>query len=225
MEAARRKHGLPTLPGPVFVNLNNLYKLTPQLFASWLSILAASPTNATLSMLSLPSEAAHHLIARAPPPPSPPFGFVDYLPKRDHMSRAAAATVFLDTHLVNAHTTAMDVGWSCLPAVTLPHERFSARVGASILAALGCPDTLARTHDDYEQIAVRLGSSEAASDQVRRCLETAKRPPVARIWDTARWVREWERGLKLMADLMTLGEGGSKGTRGHHTLPAPLAAA
>lgn len=203
---ARGRLGLPTLDGPVFVNLNNLYKVSPDMFKMWLSIIRSSPANATLSVLSLPSDAVKHLVSRAPPPPSPPLSFLDYVPKRQHMIRAAGATAFFDTLLVNAHTTAMDVAWACLPSVTLAHERFAARVGASILGALGCSHTLARTKEDYHDIGVKLARSTRAGARVRECLETARsstRP--AKMWDTKRWVGEWEIAMKMLSDVRASG--------------------
>ena len=115
------------------------------------------------------------------------------------MSRAALATAFLDTFLVNAHTTAMDVAWACLPSVTLSHERFASRVGASVQSALGCVQTLARNVQDYQDIAIKLGRSKVAAKIAKTCLEIGK--DRARLWDTRRWVKDWERAMKLLCQV------------------------
>lgn len=71
----------------------------------------------------------------------------------------------------------MDVLWTGTPVVTLPGETLASRlvlvffkfislfnhfflhrVAASQLATLGCPELIARTRQEYEQIAIRLGN-------------------------------------------------------------------
>ncbi|KAJ1478532.1 glycosyl transferase family 41-domain-containing protein [Baffinella frigidus] len=56
--------------------------------------------------------------------------FVEMMPREQHLERAALTDAFLDTLLVNAHTTAMDMTWAGVPVVTRPHVRFSSRVAA-----------------------------------------------------------------------------------------------
>ena len=43
-----------------------------------------------------------------------------------------------------------------LPLVTVADARFASRVAAAILIAAACPHTLARSHDDYVALVVRL---------------------------------------------------------------------
>ena len=42
--------------------------------------------------------------------------------------------------------------------VSLPLETLASRVGASLLHTLGCPELVAESYVDYENIAVRLGN-------------------------------------------------------------------
>lgn len=42
--------------------------------------------------------------------------------------------------------------------VSLPLETLASRVGASLLYTLGCPELVADSYEDYENIAVRLGN-------------------------------------------------------------------
>ena len=42
--------------------------------------------------------------------------------------------------------------------VSLPLETLASRVASSQLLALGCPELVAKDYDDYENIAVRLGT-------------------------------------------------------------------
>jgi protein O-GlcNAc transferase len=42
--------------------------------------------------------------------------------------------------------------------ISLPLETLASRVGASLLYTVGCPELVAESYDDYENIAVRLGN-------------------------------------------------------------------
>lgn len=120
------------------------------------------------------------------------------LPREAHLQRAWAATVMLDTLLVNGHTTGMDVTWAGLPLVTVPDSRFASRVGASILSAVGCPLTIARDGSEYVMLGSRIAASERAEDIVRECLGRGRTE--GRLFDTERWVRDWERMTRMLWD-------------------------
>lgn len=53
------------------------------------------------------------------------------------------------------------------PMISLPLETLASRVGASLLHTLGCPELVAASYDDYENIAVRLGNDSAYLKSVR----------------------------------------------------------
>lgn len=163
---------------------------------------------ATLTLVALPEDAQPFLqrSATAALGTHSRLHFVEYLPRMEHLERAALATVFLDTLLVNAHTTAMDVLWAGLPLVTSPDTRFASRVAASVLMAACCTETVAATHDEYVNLAVRLATVPAASRRVRKCLADA-RAPVARggegatLFDAAGWVQGLERLVRKLWDV------------------------
>ena len=52
----------------------------------------------------------------------------------------------------------MDVLWAGTPMVTLPSETLASRVASSQLVALGTPELIAKDRQEYEQIAIRLGT-------------------------------------------------------------------
>mmetsp|Transcript_35636 Transcript_35636/g.80406 ORF Transcript_35636/g.80406 Transcript_35636/m.80406 type:complete len:158 (-) Transcript_35636:101-574(-) len=136
------------------------------------------------------------------------------LPREQHLVRCQHVSLFLDTQLVNAHTTALDVVWSGLPLVTTPHVRFASRVATSILITTKCLTTIGRNHDDYVDISVKLSSSQQKMNEIRRCYNLCRdmnssststaastaspssyRPCV--LFDTRRWVEDFERLLLL----------------------------
>lgn len=84
--------------------------------------------------------------------------FSNVAAKEEHVRRGQLADVCLDTPLCNGHTTSMDVLWTGTPVVTLPGETLASRVAASQLNTLGCPELVARTRQEYQDIAIRLGN-------------------------------------------------------------------
>uniref|UniRef100_A0A7N5KAL4 O-GlcNAc transferase C-terminal domain-containing protein n=1 Tax=Ailuropoda melanoleuca TaxID=9646 RepID=A0A7N5KAL4_AILME len=52
----------------------------------------------------------------------------------------------------------MDVLWAGTPMVTMPGETLASRVAASQLTCLGCPELIAKSRQEYEDIAVKLGT-------------------------------------------------------------------
>jgi protein O-GlcNAc transferase len=77
------------------------------------------------------------------------------LPLEDHLARYRLVDLFLDTLPVNAHTTASDALWAGLPVVTLVGQSFAGRVGASLLNAIGLPELVTHSIEDYEALALR----------------------------------------------------------------------
>ena len=71
------------------------------------------------------------------------------------------ADLFLDTLPYNAHTTASDALWASLPVLTRQGRAFQARVGASLLKAIGLPELITETLADYEARAVEIARDPA----------------------------------------------------------------
>ena len=62
----------------------------------------------------------------------------------DHLARYPLADLFLDSSPYGAHTTAADSLWMNVPILTVPGHSFASRVCASLLAAAGSVNWLAR---------------------------------------------------------------------------------
>jgi predicted O-linked N-acetylglucosamine transferase (SPINDLY family) len=64
--------------------------------------------------------------------------------------------LFLDTLPYNAHTTASDALWAGLPLLTCRGTTFPGRVAASLLDAIGLPELVTQSLNDYESRAIAL---------------------------------------------------------------------
>ena len=154
--------GLPT-DAVLLCSLNQLPKLDPHLFTTWLNGLrraAAAPPATKLWILKFPAAAAERLRAEAAAHLSaaPRSSLLD-LPTveyADHLRRAYHCDLFVDSRLCNAHTSATDALWAGTPLLTLPGGPQTARVAASLLNAVQLPSLVVHTLRAYEEQLVRL---------------------------------------------------------------------
>ena len=155
----RQELGLPS-DGFVFCCFNNNYKITPSVFDSWVRILKAVP-NSVLWLFEDNPLAAINLRkeAKARGIDEPRLVFAKSMPLDHHLARHSAADLFLDTLPYNAHTTASDALWAGLPLLTCMGESFASRVAASLLKAVGMPELITNTQEEYEAKAIELGQN------------------------------------------------------------------
>jgi predicted O-linked N-acetylglucosamine transferase (SPINDLY family) len=113
-----------------------------------------------------------------------------------HLARQPLADLFLDTLPYNAHTTASDALWVGLPVITTPGTTFPGRVAASLLRAIGLPELIAPSLDEYERLALRLARDTEALSALKAKLN-AQRPSFP-LFDTKRFTRHLEAALTTM---------------------------
>jgi protein O-GlcNAc transferase len=145
----------------IYVNFNQLYKITPEVFDVWMRVLHRVPDSVLWLVLN-PSEGVSALRkeAEARGVDSTRLIFAEKVPLRDHVIRASiGGDLFLDTYVYNGHTTATDVLWAGLPVLTRPGEQMASRVAAGLLTALGREDLVVESWEAYEEMAVRAADN------------------------------------------------------------------
>ncbi|KAI1713615.1 glycosyl transferase family 41 domain-containing protein [Ditylenchus destructor] len=154
---SRQQYGLPD-DAVVFCNFNQLYKIDPATLDMWCEILAKVPKS-VLWLLRFPYHGEPNVIKFCAERgiDSKRIVFSNVAAKEEHVRRGQLADVCLDTPLCNGHTTGMDILWTGTPMITMPLETLASRVASSQLYALGCPELVAKSREDYVRIAVRLG--------------------------------------------------------------------
>ncbi len=157
---SRQQYGLPE-DAVVYCNFNQLYKIDPPTLRMWVNILNAVP-NSVLWLLRFPQVGETNIIVAAQQMGcrNGAIVFSNVAAKEEHVRRGQLADVCLDTPLCNGHTTGMDVLWAGTPMVTLAGETLASRVASSQLLTLGCPELIAKDRQDYENIAIRLGTDK-----------------------------------------------------------------
>lgn len=193
---SRAELGLPE-EGFVFCCFNNNYKITPDVFALWMRLLARVP-GSVLWLLAAPPEAMEALRREAVRLgiAAERLVFAERVPLAEHLARHARADLFLDTFHYNAHTTASDALWAGLPVLTRLGHSFSGRVAASLLTAADLPELIAADAAEYESLAVALAGDPARLAGLRQRL-AAQRGRCA-LFDCGRYTGKLEAAFEAM---------------------------
>jgi protein O-GlcNAc transferase len=149
----RAECGLPE-QGVVFCSFNNAFKITPDVFDIWMRLLRETE-NSCLWLLDANVGAVRNLrdAAKARGVSADRLVFAPRTNVEDHRARHQLADLFLDTLPYNAHTTASDALWAGVPIVTRLGSTFAGRVAASLLTAIGLPELITRSPEEYEGLA------------------------------------------------------------------------
>ena len=162
-----------------FGSFNNLAKLSGATLALWRDLLAAMPDarlvikssgldperfGQRLAAAGLPLERVE-LLAMTPGVPA-------------HLGCYAKVDVALDSLPYNGTTTTCEALWMGVPVVTLAGDRHIGRVGASLLTAIGHPEWVAQSREEYIRIAVGLARDFTGRRELRAGLRGALRGSV-----------------------------------------------
>jgi predicted O-linked N-acetylglucosamine transferase (SPINDLY family) len=121
-----------------------------------------------------------------------------------HLARHRLADLFLDNLPVNAHTAASDALWVGLPVLTCIGGSFVGRVAASLLCAVGLPELITRSLDEYEALALKLATDPALIASLRQKLDRNRK--TCPLFDTDRLRHDIERAYITMWEITRRGE-------------------
>jgi predicted O-linked N-acetylglucosamine transferase (SPINDLY family) len=194
----RKELGLPP-KGFVFCCFNTSYKISPATFAGWMRILDAVPGSVLLLYANheaietnLRAQAARHSVD----PRRLVFG--ERLPPAEYLARYRATDLFLDTLPYNAGTTASDALWAGLPVLTLTGEAFVSRTAASLLTAIGVPELITSTQQQYEQLAIELALNPQRLARIRSRIQDNRL--TSPLFDTPQFARNLEAAYTAIHD-------------------------
>ena len=186
----REELGLPET-GFVFCCFNNNYKILPSTFDSWMRILNAVEGSVLFlyaenewSRVNLIHEAGLRGID------SSRLIFGERMPNEEYLARYRVCDLFLDTLPYNAGTTASDALWAGLPVLTLMGQSFAGRVAASLLNAIGLPELVTNTQEEYEALAIGLAMNIKKLADIK--LKLAKNRLTAPLFDTPLFTKNLE---------------------------------
>lgn len=153
---------------------NNLAKLSPEVVALWARLLRDAPgarlllKNHSLAQATARARveglfAAHGVTADR-------LVLMGRVAHGEHLALHDRVAVALDPFPYNGTLTTLEALWQGVPVVTLAGERHAARVGASLLQAVGLRALIARTPDEYVELARALATDPARLAELRRGL-------------------------------------------------------
>ena len=195
----RVSQGLPEL-GFVFSCFNNSYKITSHIFTIWMDLLKQVPLS-VLWLSHSSARAADNLRAEAKSRGVDPnrLIFANRVPGRvEHLSRLRLADLFLDTPNYNAHATAADALWVDVPVLTQIGQTYAGRVAASQIMALGFPEMVAHSENEYIAKALDYAMNPYKLNALRDSMKEKRGHNP--LFDTATYVKNLE---SLYKNLLT----------------------
>jgi predicted O-linked N-acetylglucosamine transferase (SPINDLY family) len=188
--------GLPS-EGLVLCCFNNSYKISPLFFDIWMRLLRSVP-GSVLWLLETNELVKHNLRSEAEKRgvDSGRLVFAPVVPSAEHLGRHRHADLFLDTLPCNAHTTASDALWAGLSVLTCCGDTFAGRVAGSLLTAVGMPELVTQSLEEYEQTALALARDPQRLIALRRKLQNNR--DASALFDLPRLTRNIEAAYERM---------------------------
>jgi len=178
-----------------FGSLNNPAKHTPPTLALWAELLQRIPTARLLLLDNHTGPARNHSALRqqlADLGTNPTrILTVPLQPRHPYLATYNRIDIALDPLTYNSHTTGCDALWMGCPLITLPGPTSVSCAGASLLQNLQLPELIARSSEDYLQIARDLAADLPRLADRRRSLR--RRMAQSPLCDPRTYARDVER--------------------------------
>jgi tetratricopeptide (TPR) repeat protein len=233
-------YGAPNDAGPVaplpalaaghvtFGSFNNVAKLSPQTVALWARLLREIPDARFLLKASqFKDRGTRERIAAAFATAGIGADRLTVLPPQattaEHLAAYGQVDIALDPLPYNGTATTCEALWMGVPVVTLRGARHAARVGASILTAVGLDHLIAPTPDEYVAIAAGLARDRDALATLRSGLRERMR--ASPLCDGAVFARAVEDAYRAMWRDWCAGRGGTPAVRPANVMALDVAEA
>jgi len=202
---SRAQMGLPE-QAFVFCCFNSSYKISPAEFDVWMRLLTRVD-NSVLWLVPANPWAQRNLKAEALKRGADPerIIFAERVPMADHLARHRLADLFLDSFNYTGHSTSADALWAGLPLVAKQGQGFAARVAASLLNAIGLPELVAKSTEDYERLALELAENPQKLAALKATLQKLKER--APLFDSESFTRHIENAYRQAYEHYRAGRG------------------
>lgn len=191
-----------------FGSLNNPAKVNEEVIHLWTTLLAQTP-DAQLLMVGaqfgdpmirdryLSLFARHGTAADR-------LELIPSLAKQEYLALHNRIDIGLDPFPHNGHTISCHALWMGVPVITLAGDRYSSRMGASLLTNIGLPELIAHSPEQYLALARSLAQDLPRLGELRHCLR--RRLLTSPIGDSASFAEAFLQTLGAI----TTGPGGQK---------------
>jgi predicted O-linked N-acetylglucosamine transferase (SPINDLY family) len=190
----RQQLGLPA-DRPIVGMFNNVNKVHPEVWQTWMKILKQVPT-AVLWMLDPGAVAAGHLRQQAKLAgiEADQLVFAPKLKQEAHLARMRQCDIVLDPWPYGGHTTTGDALFAGVAVVALQGTNFASRVSGGLLSAAGLSSLVMPTVESYVSKAVELINKPAELQKIKQYLR--KNRSTLPVFDAPTRTRQLEAGYR-----------------------------
>ena len=166
-EASRSEFGLSD-EAFVMAAFGNVYKITPEMFATWMELLNEIPSAVLWIIDDNPTTTANlkaHAVAA-----NADLNRIQFTPRTTHIEYKAKlrlADVFLDTFPYNCGSTTNDVVQAGVLIVTMSGRTLVSRMGGGILNSLGLSELTTDSYENYVLRCKQLSQDEVLRKKIR----------------------------------------------------------
>jgi predicted O-linked N-acetylglucosamine transferase (SPINDLY family) len=177
---------------------NYIAKTTPEAIESWAQILAAVP-GARLLVLGYRGgvfeDRIREVIKAAGVDPLR-VEVLDHCRPDEYLQLHHRIDIALDAFPFNGHTTVCNALWMGVPSIVRQGTSYASRFGGTALVNLGLEDLIAKSGDEYIEIAARLAGDLDRLAELRRTLRS--RMAASPLMDSAGFARIVEKAYRTM---------------------------
>jgi predicted O-linked N-acetylglucosamine transferase (SPINDLY family) len=180
-----------------FASLNNFCKINDGVLTVWARVLGLVEGSRLLLLAPEGSHRGHVFeVLGCHGVSSERVTFTPHRPRGDYLRLYQGVDLGLDTFPSNGHTTSLDSYWMGVPVVTLAGSTAVGRAGVCQLMNLGLPELIARTPDEFVEIAAGLARDLPRLGKIRATLrDRTERSP---LMDAPRFARNIEAAYRAM---------------------------
>ena len=178
-----------------FTSVNNFTKVTPQVQAMWAKLLCEVPNSKLVIQTSATqSEKTQGLVKARFAAEGVDAGRLEFRPwsnLTDYLKLLERSDITLDPFPFNGGTTTCHSLWMGAPVLTLAGDRHASRMGLSMMTAIGLPEFVAYTPDEYVAIGKRMAENLPHLREIRRGMR--ERLLASPLLDGAGYTRKLEK--------------------------------
>ncbi len=180
----------------LFCCFNNVFKITAEMFHCWLEVLR-KVEGSILWLGSCNDIARQNLLNECMSKniSQERIVFSQRFPSLgEHLARISLCDLALDTFPYNGHTTSADALWAGVPVITCRGESFASRVSYSLSVQLGLEDLVTESIEEYQELAILLGSDRPRINQLKTQLGRSK--SASSLFDIHAYLKDYEAQLE-----------------------------
>jgi protein O-GlcNAc transferase len=141
-----------------FGSFNNFAKVTSDVLAAWAAILARVSRSRLIILGDMAASLRERIVQTFSDRGigSERIELVHRVPRNRYLELINRVDIALDPFPFNGHTTTCDCLWQGVPVVTLAGQTYASRFGSSSHRVLGLEELIAKTSNEYVEIAASL---------------------------------------------------------------------